>query len=67
MIGAEAKRDAVERQMQTFNVVVQERDAKIVAAVERADRAEAALAEAEGREKALREALAELVACKDLK
>ena len=57
MIGAEAKRDAVERQMQTFNAVVQERDAKIVEATERAERTESALAAAEGRERALRELL----------
>jgi len=57
MIGAEAKRDAVERQMQTFNAVVQERDAKIVEATERAERAESALAAANERAEGMRVAL----------
>lgn len=61
MIGAEAKRDAVERQMQTFNAVVQERDAKIVEATERAERAESALAAANEREEGLREAMQKLI------
>lgn len=60
MIGAEAKRDAVESQMQTFNAVVQERDAKIVTATDRAERAESALAAANEREEGLRVALEDI-------